>query len=304
MQSMKKILVTGASGMIASRVVDLMSKQFDVVSTDEKTLDISNKKTVDKYFEDNHDFDAIINFAAYTNVDGAEKEQGDKNGLVWKINVEGSKNLAEVAKKHNIFLVHISTTFVFPGDKDNPGPYDEDTKLPNVQDGLGWYAWTKNRAELEVSSIEPRVSIIRYAYPFRAVRYDQKLDWARNLLKLYNEHKLYPLFNDQTQDLIFVDDLVAPLTKIIENKLSGIFHITSSDTATPYESGKYLLEKYTGKPIKIQKGSIVEFMKAPGRTPRPQFGGLKTEKTQKKLGIKFRTWKEMVDEFISQIEKD
>lgn len=297
----KKILIAGGSGMIASRFVDLASKNFEIVSTDEKTLDITDKSAVEKYFEDNRGFDSIINFAAYTNVDGAESQQGDRNGSVWKINVEGPKNLAKIARKYDLFLVHISTTFVFPGNRGNPGPYDEDAKLPENQDGLGWYAWTKNRAEYEVSNIEPESSIIRYAYPFRAASYELKLDWARNLIKLYNEHKLYPLFDDQTQDIIFIDDLTVSLSKIIEDKMSGIFHISSRDTTTPYQSGKYLLEKYSGGKVKIQKGSIIEFMKTPGRTPRPQFGGLKVEKTEAKLGVKFKAWKEMIDEFISQI---
>lgn len=297
---MKKVAVIGASGMVASRFADLASKDFEITSLDEKTVDITDKDAVNKYFSEN-EFDSIINFAAYTNVDGAELQKNNKSGLVWKLNVEGPGNLAEICKKKNIFLVHISTDFVFPGNEAFPGPYVEDTKLPNTQEDLGWYAWTKNRAEETVSGIRARLSIIRYGYPFRATPYDLKKDWARNLLDLYNEHKLYPLFNDQVYSLLFIDDLVAPLSKIINDELTGIFHVASRDTTNPYEAGKYLLEKYTGKKVELQKGSMIELLKTPGRTPRPRLGGLNSLKTQNTLNMKFKSWREMIDEFILQL---
>lgn len=297
---MKKVLIVGASGMVASRFVDLASAKLNITPADEKTLDITNKSAVEKYFVSNK-FDAVVNFAAFTNVDAAEAQRGDESGLVWKLNVEGPENLAEACGKNNIFLVHISTDFVFPGSETYPGPYGEDSALPENSEGMGWYGWTKNRAELKVEHSGVKYAIVRYGYPFRAANYDLKNDWARNLIKLYNEQKLYPLFTDQIQSTILIDDLVEPLSIIIEKELSGVFHI-ASDTTTPYEIGSYLLTKYANKPVELQKGSMVEFLSSPGRTPRPRLGGLKTEKTQDKLGIKFRTWREMVDEFINQIK--
>ena len=115
------------------------------------------------------------------------------------------------------------------------------------------------------------------------------------------KNSLYPLFDDQIQSVLFIDDLVGPLTKIINEELTGIFHIASCETTSPYEIGLYLLTKYSGRSVEIQKGSIVEFLKAPGRTPRPRLGGLKVGKTEEMLGMKFRSWRKMVDEFVKQI---
>lgn len=297
---MKKILVIGATGMVASRFVDLTKNKFDIVPADEKTLDITNKEAIDSYFEINS-FDAVINFAAFTNVDAAETQKGDESGLVWKLNVEAPKYLSDKCKDKDTFLVHISTDFVFPGNNKIPGPYSEDSVLPEEQNGIGWYGWTKNRAEKIVSESGVSYAIVRYGYPFRASSFDIKKDWARNLLTLYNEHKLYPLFADQVQSVIFIDDLVEPLSKIIENRISGTFHLVSKDTTTPFEIGSYLLEKYSGSPVVLQKGNMSEFLSVPGRTPRPILGGLKVETTEEKLGIKMKTWREMVDEFIVQL---
>jgi dTDP-4-dehydrorhamnose reductase len=298
---MKRILVIGASGMVGSRFLELASKNFEIVPADEKMLDITDNAAVEKYFALNR-FDTVINFAAFTNVDGAEADKGNEDGITYRLNALGPKNLAEVCNKNNIFLIHISTDFVFPGTESFPGPYDEESPLPETSDGIGWYGWTKNRAEFILNKVSKKYAIIRYGYPFRAAAYDVKKDWARNLLKLYDEQKLYPLFDDQVQSVLFIDDLVKPLSKIINEKFTGIFHIASSDTTTPYEAGSYLLGKYADKPVKLQKGSMIEFLKAPGRTPRPRLGGLKVEKTEEKLGVKFRTWREMVDEFVNQIK--
>lgn len=298
---MKKVAIIGGSGMVASRFIDLSAKNFDIISLDEKTLDITDKGAVEKYFQENSGVDAVVNFAAFTNVDGAEAQKGDETGLAWRLNVEGPRNLAEACKKLNKFLVHISTDFIFPGNEETPGPYDESAKLPDSPTGIGWYGWTKNRGEFQIPSSKFKIAIVRYGYPFRAAKYEAKLDWARNLLKLYDEQKLYPLFTDQIQSVLFIDNLVEPLAKIVSEEIEGIFHIVSLDTTTPFDIGSYLLEKYAGKPVEIQKGSIVEFLKASGRIPRPRFGGLLTEKTQEKLGMKFKSWREMVDEFISQI---
>ncbi len=298
---MKRLLIIGASGMVASRVIDLMKDKYEITPSDEKTLDITNRESVNSYFETNK-FDCVINFAAFTNVDGAEKERGDENGIVWKLNVEAPKSLAIKCLEKNIFLIHISTDFVFSGNKENPGPYSEESQLSESSEGIGWYGWTKNRAEKVVTESGCRNAIVRYGYPFRAAEFEMKKDWARNLISLYNEQKLYPLFTDQIQSVIFIDDIVLPLGKIIDEELQGIFHLVSENTTTPYEIGSYLLSKYAGKDVELEKGSIIEFLKAPGRTPRPVFGGLTTRTTEEKLGMEFKSWREMVDEFISQLK--
>ena len=271
---MKKVAVIGASGMVASRFCDLAKFGLEITSLDEKTLDIIDNSAVEKYFTENK-FDTVINFAAFTNVDAAEKESGNEEGLTYRLNVGGPKNLAEYCNKNNIFLIHISTDFVFPGNESDPGPYDEDAAPSETPNSIGWYGWTKNRAEFMLKNFSNKYAIVRYGFPFRADRYDLKKDWARNLISLYNEQKLYPLFDDQIQSVLYIDDLVAPLTKIINDELTGVFHIASNDTTSPFEIGSYLLEKYAGKPVELQKGSMVEFLKVPGRAPRPRLGRTK-----------------------------
>lgn len=297
---MKKLLVIGSSGLIGSRFVELAKDKFDITPVDEKILDITNRDLVQKFFNSNQ-FDSVVNFAAIANVDGAEKERGDVNGLVWKLNVEGPKNLIEICKEKDIFLVQISTDFVFKGDDVNPGPYAEDAQIPDSNEGMCWYGWTKNRAEKMITTSGIRHSIVRVAYPFYSTNHDLKLDMAKNYLKLYDEGRLFPIFTDQTFSVLNVDDLTDPLTKILNEEISGIYHIVSSNLLTPFDFVEYLLKKARNVEGVVQKGSMSEFLKVPGRTPRPRLGGLKSGLTQQKLQMKFKTWQEMLDEFVKNI---
>lgn len=294
------ILITGGSGLVGSRIIELLSGRHKIIAPDEQQMDLIDKTSVLNFIKANLSPDTIINFAAFTNVDGAEAQRGDENGLTWKLNVQGAKNIAEVAKELGIYFVQISTDFIFRGSEDYPGPYKEDSELPSSMDGVSWYGWTKLLAEKEVAKVGGKYSIVRIAYPFRA-KYEGKIDFARNFLNLFDQNKLYPLFADQKLTPVFIDDIAAPLEKIVNGKLNGVFHIVTCDTTSPYEFASYLLEKARGTKNMVQKGSMKEFLKVPSRTPRPILGGLDTTKTQEILGMKFKTWKESADAFINQL---
>lgn len=294
-----KYLIIGASGLMGTTFMKLVPESIGV---DEKTVDITNKNSVQKYFEENNDkFDTVINFAAFTNVDAAEEQRGDENGLVWKLNVMGPENLNEACEKNNKFLIQISTDFVFEGTKENPGPYKEDAELPDFSDKLGWYGWTKNQGETKIN--KNKFAVVRTAYPFRVSPFEMKKDYAHGILSLFDEGKLYPLFDDQVLTPVLIEDLVRALEKISEDKNGGIYHVVTSDTTTPFDFGTYLIEKARGVKNAVQRGKMEEFLKAPGRTPRPLIGGLDTKETQNKLGMMFKTWKESIDWFVEESKK-
>lgn len=294
-----KLLVIGYTGLVGSRFCELAKKDFKITGIDEKILDITNQSAVQDFFSKNS-FDAVINLSAYTDVAGAEAQWNKKEGLCYRLNTLAPGYLAEEAKKYNIFFVHFSTDFVFEGLEDSKGPFEEDRILPENSDNLCWYGWTKNRGEVEVANRGDHFAVVRIANPFRS-EFPGKLDFARKLLDLYDKKSLFPLFTDQIITPVFVDDLINPLTKIVKDGLEGNFHLVSSDTCSYYDFGNYLLEKARGVKNFPEKASLTEFLKNPERNKRPIFGGLATEKTQSELGMKFKTWREMVDEFTSTV---
>ncbi len=298
----KRVLVIGGSGLVGSRFIELTKLKESILAPKERALDITDASSVESFFKKNLGINIVINFAAYTDVAKAEEQRGDKKGLAWKINAVGAENIAKIAKKYGSFLIFISTDFIFEGTKDKPVPYKEDAKLPRFSDKISWYGWTKLVGEKMVRKYCSNSAIVRIAYPFR-VEYDEKVDFARKILELYDAGKLYPLFTDQIITPLFIDELVKPLEKLVGLKSSGTYHLVTRDAVSYYEFGEYLIRKARGKKNAPDKGSLVKFLKTPGRNPRPIYGGLASEKTQKILGMKFRTWKQSVDEFVRQLKK-
>jgi len=297
---MKRVLAIGGSGMVGSRFCELAASKFEIISIDEKILDITDKNAVEKYFSENK-FDSVINFSAYTDVAGGESQWNDKEGIAYRLNVLAPGYLSEALKKTDTLFVHFSTDFVFEGLENSKGPFDEDSDIPDKPDNLCWYGWTKNRGEVEIKKSGVKNAIVRIANPFRSV-FPQKTDFARKILDLYDNNNLFPLFTDQIITPCFIDYMVEPLSMIVEEKKEGMFHLVSSDAGSYFEVGSYILEKGRGVVGVAKESSLVEFMKTPGRNKRPIFGGLATEKTQEKLGMKFKSWREMVDEFAAQLK--
>ncbi|KKU02590.1 MAG: dTDP-4-dehydrorhamnose reductase [Candidatus Woesebacteria bacterium GW2011_GWE1_45_18] len=297
-----KILVFGADGLVGSRFTDLYHKETPTITPKSEELDITNKKAVELYFETyKNEFHSVINFAAFTDVDGAEKEKGNEKGVVYLVNAVGAQNLAEATKALDKYFIHISTDFVFPGTEENPGPYPEDARLTEKPEELTWYGWTKLVGEKRVRQVNKNASIVRISYPYRA-QFAGKLDFARKILSLYDEGGLYPMFSDQKITPTFIDEAAKIIYLLLEEKKVGIYHIASRDLTTPFEFASYLLEKARGAKGVVKEGSMKESLKVPGRPPRSRLGGLANEKTRKELGITLMTWKEAVDEFVSQFK--
>ena len=297
-----KILVFGADGLVGSRFTDLYHKETPTITPKSEELDITNKKAVELYFETyKNEFHSVVNFAAFTDVDGAEKEKGNEKGVVYLVNTVGAQNLAEATKAFDKYFIHISTDFVFPGKEENPGPYPEDARLTEKPEELTWYGWTKLVGEKRVRQVNKNASIVRISYPYRA-QFAGKLDYARKILSLYDEGGLYPMFSDQKMTPTFIDEAAKVFYLLLEEKKAGIYHIASCDLTTPFSFAGYILEKARGVKGVLKEGSMKEFLKVPGRLPRPRLGGLLTEKTRKELGITLMTWREAVNQFVAQLK--
>lgn len=296
-----KILATGSSGLVGSRFFEIFKDKYEIVPASFPEFDMTVPSQVAKKLDETKP-DFVVNFAAFTDVGLAEDQRNDKDGDCWKINVEGTKNIVK-ALPNNSKLIHISTDMVFPGSKEFPGPYAED-QIPEKDPGkLTWYGFTKGEAERIVQdSLGDECTILRLIYPFSA-HFDKKLDYVRKPLSLFDQGKLYPMFTDQQVSVVYVDDVARVLEEIIEKEAKGVFHASSEDTTTPYELTNYVIEKVRGIKNAVKPSSLDDFLKNVGNPVRyPKYGGLKVEKTEKELGIKLGTWKDMVDRFKMQFK--
>jgi len=141
---MTNILVTGAKGMLGQELARQLSKlptsDYSTILTDKEEMDITNKKTVNEIISSEKP-DFIIHAAAYVEVDKAEDDQE----LCKKINMDGTRSIAQAAKEIGATVIYISTDYVFGGEKNQP--YKETDKT----NPLGVYAKTKLAGEKQVA---------------------------------------------------------------------------------------------------------------------------------------------------------
>lgn len=285
---MIKMAVVGAASMVGSRFCETI-KDFDLVKSDltgKISVDITNKNSIEDFFK-NHQFDWVILFSAFTDVDAAEKQRNDKTGLCWKINVDGTKNVAQACKNYGRKLIFISTDFVFDGTR---GAYTEDDPPGPNFDKISWYGITKAEAEKVIKNTLSDYIILRIAYPYRS-KFEGKDDLVKRVWRLYKEGELYPMFTDQIITPTFIDDIAPAVSLLISKGVKGTVNLASPKPVSQYDFAKELIATFGGNPNDIKKGSIIEFLKQKGKTPRSKNSNLNVEKI-KELGFNPTDWKE------------
>lgn len=254
----QKILLTGADGLVGSRFVELFSDKYDLLTPHYTELDITSKNAVSKFGE-NNDFDFLIHLAAYTNVDKAETEPE----LVKKLNVDGTKNIFELAKAKNARLIHISTDFVFDGES---APYDENS-IPNPK---GVYGTTKYEAEKIVSNF---ATIVRICFPYRKF-FEPKKDFVRTLAGLLKSATTLKMVTDATITPTLIDDIAYGLEKTLQLPNIKVVHLVGSKSYSPFEAAVLIAKKIGADIDLVQKTTFAEFYA--GKAPRPQFSSMIT----------------------------
>lgn len=244
----KSLLIIGSSSMVASRFVELFQTECDMYLADRHAeqsshgyyCDITDRTNVEAVIS-RVEAETVILFSAFTDVDAAEQERGDINGLAWKINVEGTKYVADACKENQKKLVFISTDFVFDGKR---GEYtEEDLPITSAEEG-SWYGWTKRLGEQFTKELgEDNFIIARVSYPFRA-RFAPKQDFVRKMIVKMRGNSLYPMFDDQKITPTFIDDFVYALFTLIEHNASGIYNIVGSPALSPYTIAKSINEVF------------------------------------------------------------
>lgn len=288
------ILGTGLSGMIGSRLVELFGSEFEFVNLDLTTgVDITQVETVETMLK-KYPATTVIHLAAFTDVSKACAETGNKDGLVYKVNVLGTKNIAEACKKYVHYLIHISTDFIFDGQNPPATGYAE-TDSPHP---IEWYGQTKLWAEEEVTKSGCRHVILRTAFPFRA-KFDLKPDLVRNIITNLTKNTLHPMFSDQIITPTFIDDLCEVFKIFITKQPTGIYHCVGSTALSPFELAQKIAQVFA---IKTEIKSI-SFKDWPQTDPRPrqQFLRVSNAKLFQDFGYKMKTIDEALQIIKSQL---
>jgi len=214
-----KVLVTGANGQLGHDVVNELRKRgheaitSDIAGEMDYLLDITRKETVQKVEDINPD--AIIHCAAWTAVDAAEEEENKEK--VYAINVTGTQNLVEAARKLNCKFLYLSTDYVFDGQGKEPWKPDDTSYAP-----LCYYGKTKLEGEFSVSTLE-KYFIVRIAWVFGL----NGKNFIRTMINVGKTHEEVRVVNDQIGTPTYTYDLSRLLVDMIETEKYGYYHATN-----------------------------------------------------------------------------
>lgn len=282
------ILVTGANGQLGNemRIVSKDSKDkyifTDVVEVEGQEtyiLDITSLDAIRKIVADNN-VKAIINCAAWTNVDGAEDPE--KYALVEKLNATAPENLAIAMKEVNGFLVHISTDYVFGGE-----PYNTPCKEDQKGTPTGVYGLTKLHGEQNIQKTGVDYLIFRTAWLYS----EFGKNFVKTMMKLTATKPQLKVVFDQVGTPTYAYDLAAAIYEIIENRKyernTGIYHFSNEGVCSWFDFTKMIAEIAGNKDCDIQPCHSDEF---PSPVTRPAYSVLDKTKVKQTFGICIPYW--------------
>lgn len=278
------ILLTGANGQLGTEIRHLLDElKINYIGTDVEEMDITNSESVKAMF-DKVKPDIVFHMAAYTAVDKAEDEGKE---LDYKINVEGTKNIAEAAEKVNAKLIYISTDYVFDGTKKEGEYLPTDPTNPQSE-----YGRTKRLGEEAVMDISSQYYIIRTSWVFGNYGHN----FVFTMQKLAKNHPSLTIVNDQFGRPTWTRTLAEFMVHLIDkNAEYGIYHLSNDNSCTWYEFAKEILKDVE---VEIKPVTSSEF---PQKAKRPQYSVMNLEKA-KETGFKIPTWEDALMDMLSKAE--
>ena len=283
---MKNILITGANGQLGNemRVVSAEQEQLVYHFTDVAELDICDIEAIERYVVD-HAIDCIVNCAAYTNVNKAEED----TELCDKLNHLAPANLARVAAKHQVGLIHVSTDYVFNGEHHLPYKEDEPT-CPNSV-----YGATKLAGEQAIQTLHPAAVIIRTAWLYSTFGNN----FVKTMLRLGSERDELGVVFDQIGTPTYARDLARAIQHIVvKGIVPGIYHYSNEGVCSWYDFTKMIFALGGITTCQLKPLHTDEY---PTPAARPHYSVLDKTKIKQTYGVEVPYWVDSLRECISSV---
>ena len=280
------ILVTGANGQLGNEMRIISKRCSDkYIFTDvnlvdgfETTyLDITDLEAVRKIVAENN-VKAIVNCAAWTNVDGAEDPK--KYELVEKLNATAPENLAKAMKEIDGWLVQISTDYVFGKE-----PYNTPCKEDQKGTPTGVYGLTKLHGEEMIIATGCKYIIIRTAWLYS----EFGKNFCKTMLNLTSTKPQLKVVFDQVGTPTYAWDLAVAIVAVLKNPAEGVYHYSNEGVCSWFDFTKMIAEYAGHKECDIQPCHSYEF---PSPVTRPSYSVLDKTKIKETFGIKIPYWTE------------
>ena len=290
------ILVTGANGQLGNEM-RIISKQSEdkyiftdvnqVEGLETTYLDITDLDAVRKMVAEN-EVNAIVNCAAWTNVDGAEDPE--KYSLVEKLNATAPENLAKAMKEVDGWLVQISTDYVFGKE-----PYNTPCKEDQKGTPTGVYGATKLLGEQKIIATGCKYIIIRTAWLYS----EFGKNFCKTMLNLTATKPQLKVVFDQCGTPTYAWDLATAIIAALKNPVKGVYHYSNEGVCSWYDFTKMIAEYSGHTNCDIQPCHSDEF---PSPVKRPSYSVLDKTKIKNTFGIEVQYWTESLKICIKNIE--
>lgn len=271
-----KVLVTGSNGQLGRSLNDCLQdkNRTSFLFKTSNELDITNEYQLKRFFENNK-LDYVVNCAAYTNVELAEEEE-EKCFLV---NATAVKYLAEQCLLHDVILIHISTDYVFDGNKQTP--YEE----TDATNPLNSYGRSKLKGEELIDSILNKYFIIRTSWLYSK---DHGNNFFKFVINSLESEKEISILDNQFGSPTNSENLAEVILKIVytNNKNYGLYHYTNLGITNWYEYAKAIAKIHYPEKTHL----IIPTSDYPTKAKRANYTKLDTEKIIKTLSITIPNW--------------
>ena len=286
---MNSIVVFGASGQLGHCIKAIADKEErELIYFPEKAdADILNLEMLKAVFEE-YQPAYCINCAAYTAVDKAEDNKAD----ALLLNKTGAENLSRFCETYKSTLIHISTDFVFKGDKASPLSEEDETLPINI------YGKTKLDGEKAIQSILDEHFIIRTSWLYS----EFGNNFLRTMLKMGHDRPELKVIADQIGTPTYGIDLASCIFSIIESGslAYGIYNFSNEGVASWYDFAKAIFN-ISGKAVKILPLKTEEYVT---KASRPAYSVLNKSKIKKEFNIEIPYWRDSLAVCIKEIQKN
>ncbi|HEB7537101.1 TPA: dTDP-4-dehydrorhamnose reductase [Campylobacter coli] len=283
------MLVIGKNGQLASEIRYFCKNKYNFIFKGKEELNLQNEEKLYKIIQEDN-IKTIINCAAYTAVDLAEKEI-EKASI---LNYECVEILAKLVKQHDLKFIHTSTDYVFDG-KTNIPYKENDTTNP-----LSVYGKTKLKGEQVIMEIAPRNAIIiRTSWLYSS--YGK--NFVKTMQNLGRQREGLGVVFDQIGTPTYARDLAEVIVNIlpaIQNEKPEIYHYSNEGVASWYDFAKEIM-KLSQLDCNIKPIESKDF---PTLAPRPYYSVLNKQKIKEKFHIEIPYWKDSLERCISILQKD
>lgn len=287
---MTKILLTGIDGQLGQELKQSLASLGEVIGFGREKMDLAQTHIIRQIIEEVKP-DFIVNAGAYTAVDQAETEVE----LSHAVNAIAPTIMAETAQKLGATLLHVSTDYVFNGQKNTP--YLEE----NSTNPLSSYGKSKLAGEEGIKEACQSYIILRTAWVYGTYG---KSNFVKTMLRLGKEREEIRVVSDQVGSPTWAKDIADAITELLQQEplVTGVYHFTNSGIASWYDFAVAIFEeaKQLGFPLKIKQVTPITTADYPTPAKRPPYSVLSNQKISAILGHP-PYWRDSLRQMLKQL---